>query len=38
MKEILKGFGGICILIGVVSYVLSALFAPFGIVYLVFFN
>ena len=38
MEQFCKAVGGIVIVVSVVSYGLAALFAPFGIVYLVLVN
>jgi len=35
MKDLMTFFGAICVIVGLVSYVLAAVFAPFGIVWLV---
>jgi hypothetical protein len=38
MEQICKAVGGIVLVSIVLGYGLAALFAPFGVVYLVFFN
>jgi len=38
MEEVIKATLGLIMTCAVLAYFLTALFAPFGIVYLVFFN
>ena len=38
MEQICKAVGGTVLVTVILGYLLTAVFAPFGIVYLVFFN
>ncbi len=38
MEGVIRATLGLIVFCAVVAYILSAIFAPFGIVYLVFFN